>query len=204
MLVCYYINCSKAWGFPFYGKDYQGHCDCNYWLCDHKLGCTKNNGMFWNNFSRQLFKGIWHIDLQSFQFLADTMKSLSQTSAGASVSIINITTKLVKRKFPKDSSFFHALQSPIFYINVAFVACFGLFLLKYFYKNCIKKPSSINGKTKYQVSNQRELYKMLHQLIHIRREINILNQSLVYTMRRLTITRSRMTNNIYPAFHYRK
>lgn len=32
----------------------------------------------------------------------------------------------------------------------------------------------------------------------------ILNKSLVYTMRKLTLTRSRMTNNIYPAFHYRK
>lgn len=54
----YDSNCSKACSFPLYGKDCQSQCNCNYRLCDHKLGCTKYKGMLRNKFSLQLSKAM--------------------------------------------------------------------------------------------------------------------------------------------------
>lgn len=130
--------------------------------------------MFRNNFSRQisLVKGVLHIDLEWFSFLADDIKYLLQTSLGTSVYIINTTTTLVETKFPKDSSFLQALQSSMFYIAVAFVAFFGLFSSTYFYKHCIKKAFVNSDKAEAPLSERQELYNMLHQHIHPGREIN--------------------------------
>lgn len=61
----------------------------------------------------------------------------------------------------------------MFYIAVAFVSFFRLFSSTYFYKHCIKKTSENNDKVEVQLSDRQELYNMLCQHIHIRRENNI-------------------------------
>lgn len=148
------FNCSEICKFPTFGDDCQHICNCSKDLCSHINGCNLSKG---------------NVNSSSNHIINETTEKINQT------------TRLPVEKV---SSIGKASEQPpvpysILYIIITlvciFVILFGLFVVIYFYKHCIKLTNITNDKGESNF-NSNEGYKSLNQL-NTNRSVNSLQDS---------------------------